>query len=74
MNFGRKIAAMRAIRNMSQIAVAYQSGVNMDYISRAELGKRELNADQQGRIRIALDWPIELDAVIEQLAAGGFPK
>ena len=74
MNFGAKVAAMRAIRNMSQIALSIHSGINYDYISRAELGKREMSADQQSRIRIALDFPIELDVLLEQLAAGGYQQ
>ena len=46
MNFGAKMAAMRAIRNQSQIAVSYLSGVSQAYINRAENGRRELNQDE----------------------------
>ena len=74
LSFGSKTAAMRAIRNISQIALTHLSGVNYSYINQAENGKRQLNADEQFKVRLALDWPEELDALLEQVAEGGFVK
>ena len=74
LSFGQKTAAMRAIRNMSQIALTHTSGVNYRHISMSENGRRELTADEQGRVRIALDFPQELDAHFDAIASGGFVK
>ena len=74
LSFGAKTAAMRAIRNLSQIALAHTSGVNYAYISQSEKGRRPLNPDEQGRVRIALDWPQELDGLLDKVASGGFVK
>jgi len=74
MNFGSKMQAMRAIRDMSQTTVAWYSGVSYRFINQAEGGKREMNADQQFKIRVTLDWPVELDVLLEQVEQGGYPK
>ena len=74
MNFATGMRTMRAVRDMSQVALSNQAHIALAYLSRAERGHRQMTAGEQFTVRVALDWPEWMDAIIEQLAAGGFVK
>jgi len=76
MTFGDKLIIMRACRKISQgeLASKAHSGVSYKHINQCERGKRELNPDEQFRVRLALEWPESGDAILEQVSKIGYPK
>jgi len=76
MTFGDKLIIMRAARKISQgeLASKGHSGVSYKHINQCERGKRELNPDEQFRVRVALCWPEWMDIIIGTLISGGFEK
>ena len=75
MDFYLKMRVMRTLRGLSQAQVAKGSEINYLYINSIEQGKRPTTQDQRFKIRVALDWPDGLDAILEQLGNhGGYIK
>lgn len=73
MQFSSGLRVMRAARRLSQIELVVKSGVNRDYVAKAERGEMELSQESQLAIRQALDWSPEIDALLERICASKFP-
>jgi hypothetical protein len=74
LSFARKQKVMRAVRGLTQWSLMTQTPGLGALAARIEQGLVEPTPDEELRIRIALDFPVEMDSVIEQLASGGFTK
>lgn len=74
LTFGYKQRIMRAVRGLTQWALMRQTEGLGALAARIEQGLVEPTPIEEFKIRQALDFPEWMDAVIEQLAAGGFPK
>ena len=72
--FGKRMKVMRAVRGYSQVRLAGRAGIALSFLVSAEQGKRELAEDEMSRARCELDWPDNMDAVIDSLFLGGFVK
>ena len=68
MEFGRAVRVMRAVRGISQKALAAQIGVNGVVLWQVENGSLPRDYVQQ-QIREALRWTPEMDAALDVLAA-----
>lgn len=73
MNFGTQLRAMRAIRNLSQVALADLTGIPNTYISDMEMGKVMPNPQWEADLRAALDWPEAADEAFAILAGAPEP-
>lgn len=74
MQFGEKMRLMRLYRHISQPALAVSADIPYPYISMVEAGKLNLKREQVERIRIALDWPMEADCILDKLGAIEYAK
>ena len=74
LSFARKIKVMRSVRGLTQWALMAQTQGLGALAARIEQGLVEPTPDEESRIRIALDFPVWMDRVIEQLASGGYEK
>ena len=66
MEFGRAVRVMRAVRGISQKALAAQIGVNGVVLWQVENGSLPREYVQQ-QIREALRWTPEMDAALDML-------
>ena len=70
MEFGRSVRVMRAVRGISQKALAAQIGVNGVVLWQVENGSLPREYVQQ-QIREALGWTADMDAALDVLAKEG---
>jgi len=69
LHFGTKLRMMRGLRDVTQEGLATLSGVNAAYINRFESGRQNPTADEERRIREALEWTDEADALLGKLGS-----
>ena len=74
LSFARKIKVMRSVRGLTQWQLMRQTEGLGALAARIEQGLVNPTPDEEQRIRIALDFPVELDVLIERLASGGYIK
>jgi len=68
MHFATRMRALRAIRGISQKGLAEIIDIPNTYLSDIETAKAIPNPDWERRIRAALGWTPEVDAVLDALA------
>ena len=67
MQFGKRLKAMMAIREMDRTKLSSETGIPLWNISMAAAGRLNLKREEEERIRMALCWPKSLDAHLDAL-------